>query len=171
MIPQPYYIQKREKSCLALWTTVNWCFPKWSMISMEFTTVKLSLVWCAPSVNLFYLALILHLFVIANNIRCFINKLGLLLWEFSWVFFSPFKTVAFDLSKLSFVALGLKRLGTPTLDNENSTLKSCDTMKQSVYGWQYIRSPMGVENSGEEIYSYRSHNATLFEQIEHSGIQ
>ena len=35
----------------------------------------------------------------------------------------------------------------------------------------YICSPMGVEHSGEGIYSCRLHNAKLFERIEHSGIQ
>ena len=30
---------------------------------------------------------------------------------------------------------------------------------------------MGVEHSGEGIFGYRSHNAKLFEGIEHSGIQ
>ena len=29
--------------------------------------------------------------------------------------------------------------------------------------------PHGVEHSGEEIFSYRSHNAKLSERIEHSG--
>ena len=33
----------------------------------------------------------------------------------------------------------------------------------------YIRTPMGVEHSGEGIFSRRSHNAKLFERIEHSG--
>ena len=32
-------------------------------------------------------------------------------------------------------------------------------------------SPMGVKHSGEGIYGCRSHNAKLFEQIEHSGIR
>ena len=32
-----------------------------------------------------------------------------------------------------------------------------------------IRSPMGVEHSGEGIFSRRPHNAKLFERIEHSG--
>ena len=31
-------------------------------------------------------------------------------------------------------------------------------------------SPTGVEYSGEGIYSWRLHNAKLFERIEHSGI-
>ena len=37
-----------------------------------------------------------------------------------------------------------------------------------VCGWQYIRSPLGVEHSGEGIYGCRSHNGKLFEQIEYS---
>ena len=36
---------------------------------------------------------------------------------------------------------------------------------------QNIRSPMGVEHSGEGIDGCRSHNAKLFERIEHSGIR
>ena len=32
-----------------------------------------------------------------------------------------------------------------------------------------IRSPMGVEHSGKVIVGRRSHNAKLFERIEHSG--
>ena len=32
-------------------------------------------------------------------------------------------------------------------------------------------SPMGVEHSSEGIYGFRSHNAKLFEQTEHSGIR
>ena len=52
-----------------------------------------------------------------------------------------------------------------------ATLKSCDTTKQSVCGWQYIRSPTGVVHSGEGNYGCHSHNAKLFERIEHSGIQ
>ena len=31
--------------------------------------------------------------------------------------------------------------------------------------------PTGVEHSGEEIYGCHSHNAKLFEWIEHSGIR
>ena len=50
-----------------------------------------------------------------------------------------------------------------------ATLKSYDRTKQSVCGSQYIRSPMGVEHSGEGIFGRRSHNAKLFERIEHSG--
>ena len=47
------------------------------------------------------------------------------------------------------------------------TLKSCDTTKQSVCGWQYIRSPTGVEHLGKGIYSIMQ---KLFEWIEHSGL-
>ena len=50
-------------------------------------------------------------------------------------------------------------------------LKSCDTTKQSVWGWQYIRSPTGVEHSGEGIYGYHSHDAKLLEWIVHDGIR
>ena len=33
-----------------------------------------------------------------------------------------------------------------------ATLKSCDTMKQSVYEWQYIRSPsQGLSSLGKEL--------------------
>ena len=35
-----------------------------------------------------------------------------------------------------------------------ATLKSCDTMKRSVCGWQYIPSPTGVEHSGKGIHGY-----------------
>ena len=37
--------------------------------------------------------------------------------------------------------------------------------------WQYIRSPMGIEHSGEGINGYHSHNAKLFEWIGHSSIR
>ena len=49
-----------------------------------------------------------------------------------------------------------------------ATLKSSDRTKQSVRGWQYIRSPMAVEHSGEGIVGRCSHNAKLFERIEFS---
>ena len=42
---------------------------------------------------------------------------------------------------------------------------------ETVCGWQYMCSPMRVEHSGEGIFACRSHNANLFERIEHSGIQ
>ena len=51
-----------------------------------------------------------------------------------------------------------------------ATLKSSDRTKQSVCGWQYVRSSMGVEHSSKGISSCSSHNAKLFERIEHSGI-
>ena len=35
----------------------------------------------------------------------------------------------------------------------------------------YIMLPMGVEHYGERIYDWGSHNAKLFERIEHSGIR
>ena len=38
-----------------------------------------------------------------------------------------------------------------------------------IYIYIYIRSPMGVEHSGEGIFGRCSHNAKLFERIEHSG--
>ena len=40
-----------------------------------------------------------------------------------------------------------------------------------IHKHKFIRSPMGVEHSGEGIYGRRSHNAKLFERIEHSGIR
>ena len=50
-----------------------------------------------------------------------------------------------------------------------AALKSSDRTKQCICGWQYILSTMGVEHSGEGIFGRRSHNAKLFERIEHSG--
>ena len=40
-----------------------------------------------------------------------------------------------------------------------------------LYIFIFIRPPMAVEHSGEGIYGCRSHNAKLFERIEHSGIR
>ena len=52
----------------------------------------------------------------ANKIRYLINKLWLLPCEFSWVFFfCPFKILAMNCFKLSFLVLRLKRLETPSL--------------------------------------------------------
>ena len=42
---------------------------------------------------------------------------------------------------------------------------------ETIRGCQYIRSPTEVEHSGEGIYDCHSHNAKLFERIEHSGIR
>ena len=69
-----------------------------------------------------HLALILQI-VIANNIRCLINKLWLLPCEFSCYFFYPFKIVALGSPRLSFVALELKRLRTPDLEHMTETLR------------------------------------------------
>ena len=38
---------------------------------------------------------------------------------------------------------------------------------QYIYIYIYIRSPMGIEHSGEGILGCRTHNAKLFERIEH----
>ena len=55
--------------------------------------------------------------------------------------------------------------------NQHWFIPGFDTTKQSVCRWQYIRSPTGVEHSGEWIYDCHPHNAKLFERIEHSGIR
>ena len=48
-----------------------------------------------------------------------------------------------------------------------ATLKSCDTMKQSVYGWQHMLPyPRGVELSSEGRNGYHSSLARFFEWIE-----
>ena len=76
-----------------------------------------------------YLTMILHLVVIVNNIRFLIKKLWLLPCGFIWVFFCPFKIVGPP--GLSFVTLGLKRLGTPDLNLY--TVKSCYSVP-----WQVV---------------------------------
>ena len=52
-----------------------------------------------------------------------------------------------------------------------ATLKSSDKAKQSVCDklMTIYTLPHGVEHSGERIFGPRSHNAKLFERIEHSG--
>ena len=48
-----------------------------------------------------------------------------------------------------------------------TTLKSCDTMKQSVCGWQYMLSyPRGFDLSGEAINGCHSRKARLFKWTE-----
>ena len=50
-----------------------------------------------------------------------------------------------------------------------ATLKSCDTMKKSVCGWQdMLPHPHEVELSSEGISGCHLRNATLFEWIQHS---
>ena len=87
----PILWPKPSKFCvhLALHATVNSCSPKWRVGRVHcihncqiMTFLKCS--FCLP----LHLNLLLHLFVIANNIRCFINKLWLLPCEFSSVFLS-----------------------------------------------------------------------------------
>ena len=68
---------------ILLWTVVLQNTVCWEYAI--FTTVK-SLLVIYSSCQL-HLTLI-HLFVITNNIRCLINKLWLLAFEFSWFFFS-----------------------------------------------------------------------------------
>ena len=48
-----------------------------------------------------------------------------------------------------------------------ATLKSCDTTKQSICGWQYMLPyPCGLELSSEGSNGCHSHNARLFKWIE-----
>ena len=47
---------------------------------------------------------------------------------------------------------------------------SSNELNTSVAVTLKVRSPTGVEHSGEGIYGCRSHNAKLFELIEHTGI-
>ena len=63
-----------------------------------------------------YLNLIIHLFLIANNIRCLIDKSWLLPCEFRF-FSCPLKFAALDSPDISFVVLELKRLGAPVLND------------------------------------------------------
>ena len=113
LLPTP----KKQWVCLALNTTVNSYSPKWNLLRVcclhdcpIITCLMYS--FCQP----LQLTLILHLFVIANN-TCPINELWLLPCKFSFFFFFFFLAffISADTFGVSFVALRLKRLGTPTI--------------------------------------------------------
>ena len=112
MIPQPYHLHPANSEhvwhYILLWTVV---LQNKACQTVCYITCRM----CSFSQPI-YLTLILHLLVIATNIRC-LNKSWLLPCKLSffWGGGRPFKITALDLPKLSFMALRLKRLEMPSL--------------------------------------------------------
>ena len=113
MIPQPYH--SHSASSEPVWHhIVLWTVVLQNKVYQEYTVCNCQIITCLMSsfCQAFHQTLILHLFVITNNIRCLINKLWLLPCEFSHLFY-PSKIAVSGLPELNIVVLKRKKVGEP----------------------------------------------------------